>query len=292
MSDVEQTVEEEAPRDYDTLRALILERRQSLPKRIAQVAAYSLDNPDEIAFGTAASIAASAGVQPSTLIRFAQHLGFAGFTSLQSVFRERLRERNSSYEERLSGLRAEGSKGAGSRTILDGFLTASENSLATMARTLDQTVLDKAIAMLAEAETIYILARRRSYPVASYIAYALGKLKVRSQIVESPSGLNPEVISFATTRDAALAISFSPYAPATIEEARLLSEQGVPMVAITDSAFSPLAQFADVWFEVAEADYNGFRSLSATMALSMALSVGVAEKRRSLSRRGKKASLQ
>ena len=288
----EQGMEDEAPRDYDTLRALILERRQALPKRIAQVAAYSLDNPDEIAFGTAASIAASAGVQPSTLIRFAQHLGFAGFTSLQSVFRERLRERNSSYEERLSGLRAEGSDGAGSRTILDGFLTASETSLATMARTLDQTVLDKAIAMLAQAETIYILARRRSYPVASYIAYALGKLKVRSQIVESPSGLNPEVISFATVRDAALAISFSPYAPATIEEARLLSEQGVPMVAITDSAFSPLAQFADVWFEVAEADYNGFRSLSATMALSMALSVGVAEKRRSLSRRRKKANLQ
>jgi DNA-binding MurR/RpiR family transcriptional regulator len=288
MSEVEQTSEEEAPRDYDTLRALILERRQSLPKRIAQVAAYSLDNPDEIAFGTAASIAASAGVQPSTLIRFAQHLGFAGFTSLQSVFRERLRERNSSYEERLSGLRAEGGNGAGSRTILDGFLSASENSLATMARTLDQTVLDKAIAMLADAETIFILARRRSYPVASYIAYALGKLKVRSQIVESPSGLNPEVISFATTRDVALAISFSPYAPATIEEARLLSEQGVPMVAITDSAFSPLAQFADVWFEVAEADYSGFRSLSATMALSMALSVGVAEKRRSMPGRGKK----
>ena len=288
MTDVEQTVDE-APRDYDTLRALILERRQSLPKRIAQVAAYSLDNPDEIAFGTAASIAASAGVQPSTLIRFAQHLGFAGFTSLQSVFRERLRERNSSYEERLSGLRAEGAEGGGSRKILEGFLTASENSLATMTRTLDEEVLNRAIAMLAEAETIYILARRRSYPVASYIAYALGKLKVRSQIVESPSGLNPEVISFATVRDAALAISFSPYAPATIEEARLLSEQGVPMVAITDSAFSPLAQFADVWFEVAEADFGGFRSLSATMALSMALSVGVAEKRRSSSRRGKKA---
>jgi DNA-binding MurR/RpiR family transcriptional regulator len=61
----------------------------SLPKRIAQIAAYALDNPDETAFGTAASIAVSAGVQPSTLIRFAQHLGFDGFTSLQGVFRER-----------------------------------------------------------------------------------------------------------------------------------------------------------------------------------------------------------
>lgn len=288
MSEIEQAGQ--PPRDYDALRGLILDRRQTLPKRIAQVAAYSLDNPDEIAFGTAASIAASAGVQPSTLIRFAQNLGFDGFTSLQSVFRERLRERNTSYEERLRGIRAEGKDGANSRAILAGFLAASENSLAAIARTVNEAVLDKAIAILAGADTVYIVARRRSYPVASYIAYALGKLKVRNQIVESPSGLNPEIISFATPRDAALAISFSPYAPATIEEARLLSEQGVPVVAITDSAFSPLAQFAGVWFEVAEADYVGFRSLSATMALAMTLAVGIAEKRREGPSRGKNSS--
>ncbi|MGN6534127.1 MAG: RpiR family transcriptional regulator, partial [Mesorhizobium sp.] len=56
-----------APREFDSLRAAILARRDSLPKRIAQVAAYALDNPDDIAFGTAASIATLAGVQPSTL---------------------------------------------------------------------------------------------------------------------------------------------------------------------------------------------------------------------------------
>lgn len=287
MSETGEIVAEDLPRDYDSLRNLILDRRQTLPKRIAQVAAYSLDNPDEIAFGTAASIAASAGVQPSTLIRFAQNLGFDGFTSLQSVFRERLRERTSSYEERLSGIRS-GGKDATNRGILAGFLAASENSLAAMARSVDEDELDSAVATLAGAETIYILARRRSYPVASYLAYALGKLKVRSQIVDSPSGLNPEIVSFATPRDAALAISFSPYAASTIEEARLLSEQGVPVVAITDSAFSPLAQFSGVWFEVAEADYGGFRSLSATMALAMTLAVGIAEKRRSPPARARK----
>ncbi|TIM71177.1 MAG: MurR/RpiR family transcriptional regulator, partial [Mesorhizobium sp.] len=116
--------------------------------------------------------------------------------------------------------------------------------------------------------------------VASYIAYALGKLKIRNQLIESAAGLNAEMISFASPRDAVIAISFSPYAPAAIEEARVISEQGVPIVAITDSSFSPLAQFARVWFEVAEADFAGFRSLSATMALAMALTVAVGEKRR------------
>ena len=286
MDQMNETMSEALPRDFEALRALILDRRQSLPKRIAQVAAYALDNPDEIAFGTAASIATSAGVQPSTLIRFAQHLGYDGFTSLQQVFRERLRERTTSYEERLTVVRGDADEGTSNRRIVDGFLAAASKSLDVMSRNLDDDTLDRAIDILNGAETIYILARRRSYPVASYIAYALGKLGVRSQLIESASGLSPEIISFASSKDAVIAISFSPYASATVEEARILSANNVPVIAITDSAFSPLAQFAKVWFEVAEADFGGFRSLAATMALAMGLTVGVAELRRG--RKGRK----
>jgi DNA-binding MurR/RpiR family transcriptional regulator len=282
MNDRSPAGEAAYPRDYETLRETILEQRSVLPKRIAQVAAYALDNPDEIAFGTTASIAASAGVQPSTLIRFAQQLGFDGFTSLQSVFRERLRERNTTYEERLAALRDEAQNGATNRAMLDGFLAASVRSLDVMARSVDEATLDRAVGILARAETLYILAKRRSFPVASYLGYALGKLHVRSQIIESASGLQPEIIGFATPRDAVIAVSFSPYAPATIDEVRVLHERGVPIVAITDSAFSPLAQFAAVWFEVAESDFSGFRSLGATMALAMTLAVGCAEERRRL----------
>jgi DNA-binding MurR/RpiR family transcriptional regulator len=268
------------PQDFESFRTLVLEKRSDLPKRIAQIAAYSLDNPDEIAFGTAASIAASAGVQPSTLIRFAQHLGFDGFTSLQSVFRERLRERTVSYDERLNALRDETSEGRQGRAILDGFVAAASKSLDAMSRSISDESIEQAVDILANADTVYILARRRSYPVASYIAYAMGKLRIRNTLIESVAGLDPEVLAFATPRDAVIAISFSPYASTTVESARALAEQGVPVVAITDSAFSPLAQSAKIWFEIAEADCAGFRSLSATMALAMALTVALAERRR------------
>jgi DNA-binding MurR/RpiR family transcriptional regulator len=279
MSDVDKATAA-LPRDFESLRAAILERRQSLPKRIAQVAAYALDNPDDIAFGTAASIAASASVQPSTLIRFAQLLGFDGFTAMQAVFRERLRERTSSYDERLTALRGKAEKGAGHRAIFDGFVAAATTSLQDVSRSVDEAHLDQAITLLAGAGTIHVLARRRSYPVASYIAYALGKLQIHTQLIESAAGMEAEMIGFATAKDAAIIISFAPYAPATIEQAEALAGLGVPIVAITDSAFSPLAEFADIWFEVAEADFAGFRSLSASMALAMAICIGVAEKRR------------
>jgi DNA-binding MurR/RpiR family transcriptional regulator len=63
------------PATFDTLRAAILMRRADLPKRLTQVAAYALDNPNEIAFRTASSIAVAANVQPSTRVRFAQLFG-------------------------------------------------------------------------------------------------------------------------------------------------------------------------------------------------------------------------
>ena len=88
------------------------------------------------------------------------------------------------------------------------------------------------------------------------------------------------MLAFASPKDAALAISFSPYTPSTVEEARLLHERGVPVVSLPDSAFSPLAQCSRLWFEVAEADFGGFRTLAASMALAMAIAVGVGEARR------------
>lgn len=268
------------PQDYESLRATVLDQRKTLPRRLAQIAAYALDNPDEIAFGTAASIAASAGVQPSTLVRFAQHLGFDGFTSLQGVFRERLRERTGSYEERLEALREDATGPSGSRRLIEGFAAAAAKSIETMTRLLDDGALDSAVDILSKADTIYLVARRRSFPIASYLAYAFGKLEIRSHLIDSTAGLDPEILSFARREDAAIVVSFSPYAPVTIDNARWLAGRGIPVVAITDSSFSPLAQVGKVWFEVAESDFAGFRSLSATMALAMGLAVAVAERRR------------
>ena len=84
---------EGAPQDYEALRALLVSRREVLPKRLKQLASFALEQPEEIAFGTVAEIAEHAGVQPSTLVRFAQTLGYHGFSHLQQVFRARLRER-------------------------------------------------------------------------------------------------------------------------------------------------------------------------------------------------------
>jgi DNA-binding MurR/RpiR family transcriptional regulator len=268
------------PQHFDALRSAILDRKHELPKRLTQVAAYALDHPDEIAFGTAASIALSADVQPSTLVRFAQHFGFEGFSGLQTVFQARLRERNSSYEDRLRQLEENGPALTETSSIFNGFVLAAHRSLDALSSAVDPDKLERAVTILANAETVYLIAKRRSYPISSYMAYAFGKLKVRFQLVGTAAGIDEDMLAMATPQDAAFAISFSPYAAESTAQARFMAARGVPVVSLTDSAFSPLAECSAEWFEVVEADHAGFRSLSASMAFAMALTVGIAEARR------------
>jgi DNA-binding MurR/RpiR family transcriptional regulator len=270
---------DEAPRDFPALKALVMARSQSLPRRLAQIAAFALDNPDEIAFGTAASIAAKADVQPSTLVRLSQALGYQGFSDLQSVFRSRLRERVLNYDERLQQLRAHGTAGSRAGLILDGFLTSAERSLAEARGGLEPDKLERAVDILAKAETVYLVGLRRSFPIAAYMAYAMGKLGVRNVLVDGLAGLGSEQISFVSAADAVVAISFTPYASETVALTQAARAKEAKIVSITDSAFSPIAPVADLWFEIVEANFEGFRSMAATLSLAMSLSVAVGGRR-------------
>ncbi|WP_322096941.1 MurR/RpiR family transcriptional regulator [Pelagibius sp.] len=268
------------PRDFAGLRGLLMERHANLPKRLAQVARFAVAHPDEMAFGTAASIAEQAAVQPSTLVRFAQTIGYQGFSDLQEIFRARLRERWPDYEERLESLSHQERGRGGVPDLLDGFAQAGMTSLMRLRDSIDADHLNKASKLLAAADTIYLLGQRRAFPIAAYMAYALGKLGVKSLLIDNVGTLGQEQVAFAGTGDALISISFTPYAPATIELTGSTAARGVPLIAITDSPFSPLTEQAEVWFEVVEADFAAFRSLSASFCLAMALCVSIAEQRR------------
>ena len=277
------------PQDFDSLKARLVTGADNLPKRLRQAAAYAVDHPDEIAFGSAASIAARAHVQPSTLVRLAQALGYAGFSELQRVFRSRLRDRWPDYPERLRAITPAAPDVSGPSEFLAGFIDAAQASLTQLQRGLDIPTLERAVARLAAAQTIYVVGQRRAFPVAVYIAYALSKLGIRATLVDNVGSLGPEQAAGAGPVDAMLAVSFAPYTPTTIELCEAAHGRGVPIVAITDSAFSPLIPTAAIWFEIVEADYAAFRSVSATFCLAMALTVGIGEHRSGARRRKRKA---
>jgi len=268
------------PQDFRGLRDLIVRRRDGLPKRLVQVADFAVAQPQEIAFRTVAHIANAVGVQPSTLVRFAQALGYGGFSDLQEVFRSHARDRWPDYDMRMEALRAEHVSGVDDdpATLLNDFVHASVVSLERL-RGADGEALAQAVRTLAEADSIFLAAARRSAPVTTYLAYAMRRLGIRCDVADWASGLAPEQVALLRPSDAVLAISFTPYAQATVDVTTAAFRRGINVVAITDSPFSPLIQVATVWLEVAEADHLGFRSLAGSFALATTLAVAVARLR-------------
>ncbi|WP_319497872.1 MurR/RpiR family transcriptional regulator [uncultured Cohaesibacter sp.] len=276
---MENSEQSQPPSEFQALRDLIINSKEKLPKRLSQVAVFAVEYPDEIAFGTVASIAKQALVQPSTLVRFAKVLGYSGFSEMQEVFQERLRDRSSNYDERMKVLDNFSDGPPNSTALFEGFAGISIRSVERLRDRIDVAVLEQAAQTMAQAETIYLVGQRRSYPITSYMAYAFSKLGIKSVLLGSPAGIDQETLTFATKKDVAFAVSFTPYASVTVDFTRQLAQQNVPLIVVTDSPFSPLISDESIWFEVVETDFAGFRSISATMTLAMALTVSVAEYR-------------
>jgi len=269
----------EAAESFDDFQRRLIEIEPRLPKRLRQAAAYALDHPDEFALGTASALARNAEVQASTLVRLAQTLGFIGFSELQEVFRSRLRSRWPDYSERLQALQENARDSGDPSHLLFGFADSATASIARLRDTVQRRELDEAITILAAARTIHCLGQRRSFCVAHYLTYALSQLRIPCSLIDNVGGLRPEELAQVGADDALIAVSFSPYTPFTVDLVKHAQRVGAPIVAVTDSALSPLARLANVRFEIVEHDFGSFRSLSATFCLAMTLAVAVAEKR-------------
>jgi len=262
------------PRDFEDFKGLMALEGDRLPRRLKEVARALLTSPDEVALSTAAQISEKIGVQPSTLVRFAQVFGFRGFSDLQSLFRDRLRETPFDHRSRIASLNSKGTT-----ALFDGFAQAANKSFEQARLTLDAEKVETAVANLADASTVYIVASGRSFPAGAYATYAFGALGIKAVLVDQVGGLGKTQINASSLNDAVLAISFTPYAPETLGLIDIARTNKTPIIAITDNVMSPLASAAQIWLELSEADYASFRSLSATFALIMALSVAVAKKR-------------
>jgi DNA-binding MurR/RpiR family transcriptional regulator len=88
-----------------------------------------------------------------------------------------------------------------------------------------------------------------------------------------------ELLHCASAADAVLAVSFTPYNSITQELAASAAQRAVSIVSLTDSAFSPLLPVWKAYVEVIEESFSGFKSLSATLAVAMALVLCVERRR-------------
>jgi DNA-binding MurR/RpiR family transcriptional regulator len=263
---------------YDELRSAIAARHRALSGRLQQIAEFVLDHPTDVALGTVAEIAQRSSVPPSAIVRFANALGFGGFSEMQQIFRSHLVAGVApSYKSRLARMKDEEKSTLGRKpaAVLGRFVGEARSALETLSQSASPRDLDKATRILGKARDIYRLGLGGSFPVATHLAYVLRKLGRRVVLLDGLGGSIHEQSHPASSEDALIAISFRNYYPDTARLFPELVARRVPAISITDSLLSPIAEGASVVFEIQDMPEPALRTLVAPMCLVQALAISL-----------------
>ena len=260
-----------ATRDFEALRQALVARSGRLSKRLAQVAQFFLNHPEEVAVSTLVRLAELADVPPATISRFAKELGFQGFSDLQLVFRERLLGPRLPYAERRSAVGDLDQPG----NVFASFVEAAVQSLLRIEEALDRGQLEAFVDVLATSEVVHVAAARGAFGLGAYTVYGLGSIGRRAQLIDNLGAMRAMQVAAMGQGDTLLAMTFDDYTPETVEIAQLAAARGQRVLAITDNALSPVAGLATHVLYVNEARLGHFRSQVPAMVVAQAMIVGL-----------------
>ncbi|NKI69519.1 SIS domain-containing protein [Collimonas pratensis] len=263
----------------DQLMLQIAEQYATLSRQLKIIATYVEQHRSSLMLERISDIAEHCQVQPSAIVRFAKQFGFSGFSEMQAVFRDAYTAQaipSQNYQQRIRKLIDAKPTPLTSGSMAREFIAASRSGLDELLNGMDDSQFDAAVKLLQKAENIYVIGVRRSFPIASYIVYALQHTNKRVHLLSGLGGMIREQIRSIGKNDVVIAISFTPYGKETQACVRLAHHHQAKSLVITDSQLSPLARHASVLLTVKEGSAFAFRSLNNAMCLCQALFIALA----------------
>lgn len=245
-----------------------------LSKGQKRIADYILENYDKVAFMTASHLGDIVGVSESTVVRFANALGYEGYPQLQKGLQESIKTKLTSVQRFELSKDFEKEPGSYVRKIMAFDI---ENTRRTM-ENLDETELEAICDTIHNARKVYILGMRSSSVLANYLGFYLNYVKDNVHIIEIGVHDVFDYLINMNSEDVLISISFPRYAKRTYEIVNFAKEQGATIIGITDSLMSPLAPIVKHCL-YAKYNMNTFiDSLVAPMSLINALIIALSIK--------------
>lgn len=245
----------------------------SLPRKLRKLAAFSFDHPDNMALDSITELARRMDSHPSALVRYAQHFGFSGFSELQGLYREHIRNNPLGY-----GLRPDNSDHAGTTDMLNAINRSATRSTMNLEETVGGKTLTEAIELIAKARTIWLVGAGRTMAVQSYFNYLFTGLGMVNHSVGQNLDQIDRYVRLMATDDVVIATSFHPYTQATVKTVAKACKEGIPCICLTDTNVGPVHGAVNLIYS--EDQFSGFRSISATMNLALFLAIQAGKLRR------------
>lgn len=249
-------------------RDLVAREGARMPRQQRAIADYVLEHLTTVPFLSVPELARRVGVSEATVVRFAQRLGYPGFSELKVELVELLQQQ----------LR-QGADGPAEDVVLDVLGAVAELEVANIRRTVD--ALDRrVVAEVAEAffaaDGVFSFGMGVSAHLAELAAYSLLQIGLRASCLSTRFSSPREQLVAVTPRDLVLVFSLPPYSRQALEVLDEARRIGAPAVAVTDRATAPAARLAR-WVLPVKSDNMMFtNAIAAVTVLLNALATEVA----------------
>ena len=249
-------------------------KRCRLSKSYRAIASFIEDHYERVPSMTATALAREVGVSESTVVRFANALGYDGYPVLQKALQYQVRKRLTT-DERFS-LGAE----LAQENVLTTVLKEDMNNIRQTIDQIDSDAFDRSVEAMINARHIYILGLRSAAPLAQFMAYYLNFIFDNVILVSAGLADVFEGLMRIQPEDVLVGISFPRYSTRTLEAMRFSHSAGARVIAITDSIRSPLNSASDLCLTASTEMPSFVDSLAAPLSLINALIVALSLKKR------------
>ena len=253
----------------------IQNRMSDFSKSQKLISNYILENYDKAAYMTASKLGATVKVSESTVVRYAIELGFDGYPEFQHSLQEIVRTKLTSFQrmEVTNNLIGDGD-------ALTKVLMSDIDKIKRTVEDIDHEAFEAAVNSIVGAKNIYIIGIGSASVLASALNINLRMIfdNVRFIVASSATEIYEQMISIGKG-DVMVAISFPRYSKKVVSAVNLAKKSGADVIALTDSAASPIASLADQNL-FARSDMASFAdSLVAPLSVINALVVEVSRRK-------------
>lgn len=252
-------------------RALVREHFDSLPPQQQSVAEFLVERIREVPFLSIPELAERSGASEATVVRFAQRIGYSGFSGLKMDLLEALREQV---------VPRSGGPPLPSRTDdVESLQAVARQEMQNIQRTLeevDREEFRKATTALFKADHVYSFGLGISSYFAELLTYLMAQIGLRATTLSTRFSSHLEQLVPLRPTDLLVVFSLPPYSKPTLEILENVAERGIPNVAICDRVTAPAASIADRILTVRSDNLLFTNSFAAMATLLNALTTEIA----------------
>ena len=240
-----------------------------------KIANAILNDYDKTAYLTAAKLGKLVGVSESTVVRFADELGFEGYSQFQLAIQELVRIKLTP-NQRIEVTKQRIGRG----DVIDSVMDSDINKIKYTLERLDRKVFSESVDAILDAETIYVTGARSTEPIARLLSYNLSLIfdNVKFVVPTSSAEVFEQMYS-VSEKDTVIAFSFPRYSSKMVNSVRYARQKNAKVVVFTDSVVSPLAEYANCLL-TAQSDMASFMdSLVAPLSIINAIIIEITNRR-------------